>query len=71
MRCSATWGPELRTRVPVGAAPPGSPAVSTPQAKRIPTTAEIDAARKPGDAATWIVDDETDLPGGRHNVHDL
>ncbi|MFE2023055.1 PQQ-binding-like beta-propeller repeat protein [Streptomyces sp. NPDC059499] len=52
-------------------APPTSPAVSTPQAKHIPTTEEINAARKPGDAATWIVDDKTDLPSGHQKVYDL
>ncbi|MFF2698944.1 PQQ-binding-like beta-propeller repeat protein [Streptomyces cyaneofuscatus] len=53
------------------APPPGAPAARTPQPQRIPTTAEIDAARKPGDATAWIVDDRTDLPKGNHRAHDL
>ncbi|MGW8888264.1 outer membrane protein assembly factor BamB family protein [Streptomyces sp. NPDC055749] len=51
--------------------PPSSPAVNTPQGKHIPTTEEINAARKPGDAAAWVVDDRTDLPNGRQKLHDL
>ncbi|RLV68969.1 Secreted protein [Streptomyces sp. CBMAI 2042] len=53
------------------APPPGAPAARTPQPQKIPTTAEIDAARKPGDATAWIVDDRTDLPKGNHRAHDL
>ncbi|MGW5067186.1 outer membrane protein assembly factor BamB family protein [Streptomyces cyaneofuscatus] len=53
------------------APPPGGPAARTPQPQKIPTTAEIDAARKPGDATAWIVDDRTDLPRGNHRAHDL
>ncbi|MEI7033045.1 PQQ-binding-like beta-propeller repeat protein [Streptomyces pratensis] len=50
--------------------PPGSPAPGASRAG-LPTTREINAARKPGDAAAWIVDDPTDLPGGNNKVHDL
>lgn len=51
-------------------AAPSAPAAGAPQEKHIPTTEEIEAARKPGDAATWIVDDRTDLPADRHELHD-
>ncbi|MFI6422040.1 PQQ-binding-like beta-propeller repeat protein [Streptomyces sp. NPDC050842] len=42
--------------------PSRTPAVATPTPKRIPTSEEINAGRKAGDAAAWIVDDRTDLP---------
>jgi outer membrane protein assembly factor BamB len=51
-------------------APRSSPA-PTPRWKRIPTTQEINAGRKPEDATGWIVDDRTDLPGRHIKLYDL
>ncbi|MER8198211.1 PQQ-binding-like beta-propeller repeat protein [Streptomyces microflavus] len=51
-------------------APPAS-AVPAPEPKRIPTSAEINAGRKPGEATAWVVDDRTDLPGRSILLHDL
>ncbi|MFI6965743.1 PQQ-binding-like beta-propeller repeat protein [Streptomyces sp. NPDC050149] len=48
-----------------------SPAASSPAAERIPTTDEINAGRKPGDAKAWIVDDPTDLPRSNILLNDL
>ncbi|MER7518192.1 PQQ-binding-like beta-propeller repeat protein [Streptomyces sp. NPDC126499] len=42
-----------------------------PEAQRIPTAAELAAARKPGEAAAWIAQDPTDLPRGSTLAHDL
>ncbi|MER7725176.1 PQQ-binding-like beta-propeller repeat protein [Streptomyces sp. NPDC096323] len=47
------------------------PASSTPTPDRFPTSAEINAARKPGDATAWVVDDPTDLPRGNILANDL
>ncbi|WP_405860290.1 PQQ-binding-like beta-propeller repeat protein [Streptomyces sp. NBC_00090] len=51
--------------------PSRTAAVPTPQPKRIPTTEEINAARTPGDATAWIVDDRTDLPRRNIKLYDL
>ncbi|MFF5972593.1 PQQ-binding-like beta-propeller repeat protein [Streptomyces sp. NPDC012769] len=59
---SATASPSAR--------PPRTTA-PVPEAERIPTPAEIAAARKPGEAAAWIAQDPTDLPRGNHLAHDL
>ncbi|MFI8292055.1 PQQ-binding-like beta-propeller repeat protein [Streptomyces sp. NPDC085614] len=48
-----------------------TPAVRTPGPGRIPTSREINAARAPGDATAWIVDDPTDLPRRSIELHDL
>lgn len=48
-----------------------SPAASSPAEERIPTTEEINAGRKPGDAKAWIVEDPTDLPRSNILLNDL
>lgn len=48
-----------------------TPAVPTPEQKEIPTSEQINAGRKPGDATAWVVDDRTDLPRRAIKVHDL
>ncbi|WP_086779177.1 outer membrane protein assembly factor BamB family protein [Streptomyces griseus] len=53
------------------ASPSRTPAAGAPELSRIPTTAEVAAARKPGEAAAWIADDRTDLPKQINKVHDL
>ncbi|WNF29007.1 PQQ-binding-like beta-propeller repeat protein [Streptomyces sp. C11-1] len=53
------------------ASPSRTPAARAPEPRRIPTTEEINASRKPADATAWIVDDKTDLPNGIHRLHDL
>ncbi|MEW2177809.1 PQQ-binding-like beta-propeller repeat protein [Streptomyces sp. NPDC005406] len=50
---------------------PRTPAVRTPEQKEIPTSEQINAGRKPGDAKAWVVDDRTDLPRRNIKVHDL
>ncbi|MFE9814934.1 PQQ-binding-like beta-propeller repeat protein [Streptomyces sp. NPDC005773] len=59
---SGASGPETSSR---------SPAASSPAPERIPTTDEINAGRKPGDAKAWIVEDPTDLPRGNILLNDL
>lgn len=57
---------------PTGSASPsGTPAAGGPELSHIPTTDEVEAARKPGESAAWIVDDRTDLPKQINKVHDL
>ncbi|MFJ6439772.1 PQQ-binding-like beta-propeller repeat protein [Streptomyces sp. NPDC091649] len=53
------------------ASPSGTPAAGGPELSHIPTTDEVEAARKPGESAAWIVDDRTDLPKQINKVHDL
>ncbi|GGT22951.1 hypothetical protein GCM10010222_76070 [Streptomyces tanashiensis] len=61
-----------RTPSPSGTPSPSrTPAVRTPEPKRIPTSDELNAGRKPGDATAWIVDDRTDLPRRSIKLHDL
>ncbi|MFF3783984.1 PQQ-binding-like beta-propeller repeat protein [Streptomyces sp. NPDC001933] len=50
---------------------PRASATPTPRWKRIPTTEEINAGRRPEDATGWIVDDRTDLPGRNIKLYDL
>ncbi|MFH9721616.1 PQQ-binding-like beta-propeller repeat protein [Streptomyces sp. NPDC017254] len=65
---------------PPAAGPSASPKRTTPPPKtgpptrapqHVPTTEEINAARKPGDARAWVVDDTTDLPRGYNSFEDL
>ncbi|MGW6391083.1 outer membrane protein assembly factor BamB family protein [Streptomyces sp. NPDC055103] len=51
--------------------PSRTPAVATPAPKRIPTSEEINAGRKAGDATAWIADDRTDLPRRTIKLYDL
>ncbi|MFF4853674.1 PQQ-binding-like beta-propeller repeat protein [Streptomyces rubiginosohelvolus] len=53
------------------ASPSGTPAAGAPKLSHIPTTKEVAAARKPGEASAWIADDTTDLPKQSNKVHDL
>ncbi|MET8709643.1 outer membrane protein assembly factor BamB family protein [Streptomyces californicus] len=53
------------------ASPSSAPPAGGPELSRIPTTAEVAAARKPGEAAAWIADDRTDIPKQINPVHDL
>lgn len=55
-------GPETSSR---------APAASSPAPERIPTTDEINAGRKPGDAKAWIIEDPTDLPRSNILLNDL
>lgn len=48
-----------------------APAAPPPAKERIPTSEEINAARKPGDATAWIVEDPTDLPRSNILANDL
>ncbi|MER6114780.1 PQQ-binding-like beta-propeller repeat protein [Streptomyces sp. NPDC001743] len=50
---------------------PRAPAPSSPAPEEIPTSDEINAARKPGDATAWVVDDPTDLPRAGILANDL
>ncbi|WP_258044154.1 PQQ-like beta-propeller repeat protein [Streptomyces sp. SM11] len=57
---------------PSGSASPSrTPAAGAPELSRIPTTAEVSAARKPGESSAWIADDKTDIPKQTNKVHDL
>ncbi|WP_369142658.1 PQQ-binding-like beta-propeller repeat protein [Streptomyces sp. R44] len=61
-----------RTPRPAGTPTPSrTPSVRPPEPKRIPTSEEINAGRKPGDAQAWIVDDRTDLPRRSIEARDL
>ncbi|MFF2863465.1 PQQ-binding-like beta-propeller repeat protein [Streptomyces rubiginosohelvolus] len=53
------------------ASPSDTPGAGGPELSRIPTTKEVAAARKPGEASAWIADDKTDLPKQINKVHDL
>ncbi|MFC4982088.1 PQQ-binding-like beta-propeller repeat protein [Streptomyces atroolivaceus] len=74
---SGRWGGSTAPEAEKAARPSGTPtaprtpAVRTPEPKRIPTSKEINAAREPGDATAWIVDDRTDLPGRNIHLNDL
>jgi outer membrane protein assembly factor BamB len=48
-----------------------TPAVSPPEPRRIPTSKELNAGRRPGEATAWIVDDPTDLPRRTIKLYDL
>ncbi|MFH9265666.1 PQQ-binding-like beta-propeller repeat protein [Streptomyces sp. NPDC017546] len=57
---------------PSGSASPSrTPAAGAPKPGRIPTTAEVSAARKPGESSAWIADDQADIPKQINKVHDL
>ncbi|MFH9606358.1 PQQ-binding-like beta-propeller repeat protein [Streptomyces sp. NPDC017448] len=56
---------------PSASASPSAPAAGAPKLSHIPTTKEVAAARKPGEAAAWIADDKTDIPKQINKVHDL
>lgn len=70
---AAPAAPAARKTPPAPEAPSAPPAsaVPAPEPKRIPTSAEINAGRKPGEATAWVVDDPTDLPGRSILLHDL
>ncbi|MFJ2022982.1 PQQ-binding-like beta-propeller repeat protein [Streptomyces sp. NPDC087897] len=53
------------------ASPSSAPPAGGPELSHIPTTKEVAAARKPGEAAAWIADDRTDIPKQFNKVHDL
>ncbi|MFY0509627.1 PQQ-binding-like beta-propeller repeat protein [Streptomyces anulatus] len=53
------------------ASPSGTPAAGAPELSHIPTTAEVSAARKPGESSAWIADDKADIPKQINKVHDL
>ncbi|MET9952621.1 PQQ-binding-like beta-propeller repeat protein [Streptomyces sp. NPDC006339] len=54
-----------------GEARPSRTTAPVPQAERIPTAAELAAARKPGEAAAWIAQDPADLPRGSTLAHNF
>ncbi|WP_354597831.1 PQQ-binding-like beta-propeller repeat protein [Streptomyces sp. JL1001] len=57
---------------PSGSASPSrTPAAAGPELSHIPTTKDVAAARKPGEASAWIADDRTDIPKQTNKVHDL
>lgn len=75
-----TGGDGQEPAAPVGAGTPKPsateasrrpPASSSPAPEQIPTSEEINAARKPGDATAWVVDDPTDLPRTSILANDL
>ncbi|WP_228993286.1 PQQ-binding-like beta-propeller repeat protein [Streptomyces sp. DH8] len=51
--------------------PSSAPAAGGQELSHIPTTKEVAAARKPGEATAWIADDRTDIPKQINKVHDL
>jgi len=70
---AAPAAPAAKRTPPASETPPVPPAptVPTPEPKRIPSSEEINAGRKPGEATAWVVDDRTDLPGRSILLHDL
>ncbi|NUV66730.1 PQQ-binding-like beta-propeller repeat protein [Streptomyces sp. CAI-121] len=57
---------------PSGSASPSrTPGAGGPELSHIPTTKEVAAARKPGEASAWIADDKADIPKQINKVHDL
>ncbi|MER6677332.1 PQQ-binding-like beta-propeller repeat protein [Streptomyces sp. NPDC000983] len=72
-RPGGSSGPVAESAAPPTGAPSAdrSPRPRAPERERIPTSDEINAARKPGEATAWIADGTEDLPRRSIELQDL